>query len=100
MVIPIQNIQQDDNYSSRMNIDELQVSPNPFTDNVLIRLSGNELNGQLLLTNSLGQVIYRSNNISGNYFSIEIDLEKYGKGIYFLNYNDGLKQITKKIVKI
>jgi len=77
-----------------------EVSPNPFNDNVNINLTGVNLNGELLLTNSVGQIVYRSNTISGSQFNTVISTESYESGIYILSYTSGDKLLVKKLIKM
>jgi len=82
-----------------VNLNSFEVAPNPFTENVIVNLSGDALNGELILTNAVGQVIYRSNTLYGSQFTAEIELDSYENGIYLLRYTSGTKQLVKKIIK-
>ncbi len=83
------------------NSDLLEVSPNPFNDNVWISLKGDNLSGEITIRNAIGQIVYQSNEISGEGFSTTVDASSFDKGIYVISYSNSNGVLkTKKIVKI
>ena len=78
--------------------DALSASPNPFKENLMIGLEGVSLNGELTITNAVGQVVYRLNAFNGT--QIIIDTDAYESGIYMLKYTYGNKSMVKKLIKM
>lgn len=78
----------------------LNVAPNPFTENFTVEIIGANLNGQLVLINALGQTVYSSAQIGGEFYSEQIDMASFEKGIYILKFTDGRSEVMKKIVKL
>lgn len=77
------------------------ISPNPFNDNFQIRLEGSELSGRLIVRNALGQIVYQSEQISGDNFITEVNAEQFSKGIYTVSYSDANGNVrTEKVVKL
>jgi CubicO group peptidase (beta-lactamase class C family) len=75
----------------------LQVYPNPFTNKFSIR-SGEILhNANLQVLNSLGQVVYKEEKLSGIKF--EIDITNFVNGLYTLELSEGSKVSRVKVVK-
>lgn len=72
------------------------VYPNPFNNQFFIRLKENISNGELTITNLLGEVIY-SGQVSNTNESI--DLTAVQNGIYFLQIETGNTRSTQKIIK-
>ena len=76
----------------------LSVYPNPASGLTTIYYSFPEaLNLDVRLTNSIGQVVYSNminNAITGN---VEIDVEKFVPGVYFVMLSDGENLVTKKL---
>jgi len=71
---------------SSTNNQQFSILPNPTHGTVRIMISANLLNSKANLINSAGQVIERF-NISE--LSFLIDMSKYSKGVYLLQFNDG-----------
>ncbi len=78
---------------------ELNVSPNPSSTFVNVTVIGEKLNGHLELMNTMGQIIYTSELLTGSYYRSEIDITLFEEGIYFLRYTNGDDQLIKKVVK-
>jgi hypothetical protein len=76
------------------------VAPNPFQGNFTVEISGENLNGHLILINALGQTVYTSAQIGGEFYREQIEMESFEKGIYILKFTDGNSEIMKKIVKL
>ena len=89
--------------SSNRNLMEnymISAMPNPFSERVIIRYDLPEAvnNGQLLIYNSLGQLV-TTKNLSGNTGIVQID-ELSAKGLYFAQVEaDGQKGEVLKIMK-
>ena len=76
----------------------LQVFPNPASGNTAIYYNFPEaLNFNVRLTNSVGQVVYNNqliNAVSGN---IEINVDEFAPGVYFVMMSDGENLVTRKL---
>lgn len=79
------------------NENTLRVFPNPFSGNVHIQAKGLTMES-IEVYNILGEKVFIASNIKPQQ-SIEIDLSKFQKGIYFLKIYDGEKMRTEKIIK-
>ncbi len=77
--------------------DLIKVYPNPVKDKLNIELSIAGLPGtRLTLINSLGQMVYLSEEVEQNQ---EIDLSSLARGIYYLKINNSSQQKVVKIIK-
>ncbi|MFT5821128.1 MAG: hypothetical protein ACI8ZM_002377 [Crocinitomix sp.] len=83
-----------------LTINTLEVYPNPLVNQLTVSISGENLNGQLILTNTMGQVIYQQTIQSQGEFRTEINLENNPKGIYFLRFEDNHNQLVQKLIKL
>ncbi|MFT5823175.1 MAG: hypothetical protein ACI8ZM_004435 [Crocinitomix sp.] len=79
---------------------KLNISPNPSSGIFNVELFGKNLNGHLELMNAIGQVVYTSDLLQGDYYVGEIDINNFEEGIYFLTFTNGQNQLIKKVVKI
>lgn len=79
---------------------DFTVAPNPSNGNFAIELVGDDMNGQFVLLNAIGQVVYTSENIQGNYFRTTIDGSTLEEGVYLLQFRNANEVITKKLIKI
>lgn len=78
----------------------MTVSPNPVTGSAFIEISGEDLSGhQFVLRNAVGQEMYSSTQLEGNYFSDRIDLSELPSGIYFLTLSSD-SNVTLQITKL
>jgi hypothetical protein len=75
------------------------IAPNPFNNETSIFLDSRLQNPELILFNSLGQVIRAQNSIKEN--KIQLNLENCPPGVYFLQIKEG-DNITlfSKLIKI
>ncbi|MFT5822527.1 MAG: hypothetical protein ACI8ZM_003783 [Crocinitomix sp.] len=84
-----------------MNGAKVSVYPNPILNAAFIEISGKDLTGhQFDVRNSLGQVIFSSAVLEGNYYSDRIDLGEFPAGVYFLTLTDnntGAMEVSKLI---
>ena len=82
---------------------EVNVYPNPFTDNVTVKIAAVQRESQIQIDifNAVGQKIYASQEqgVIGGY-SHEINLSRYGKGIFLVKVSqNGQTVSTKKLIK-
>jgi hypothetical protein len=79
----------------------IKFAPNPANDNFIINFGDGAKNvdTQILITNSLGQVVKRENFISENFK--QIDLKELPSGIYFINVitEAGQETLNYKLIK-
>lgn len=78
---------------------ELNISPNPSNAIFNIRFNSEMVNGNITIMNTVGQIVYRSENITTTQFTGEIDLSEYKNGVYILQLENGSQLITKKLIK-
>lgn len=77
----------------------LELAPNPAKDQVLISYSFvDQSNLQLQVTNSIGQVVHQQTAPRGQRVNLVLDVQSYPNGVYFLQFNDGEKQVTRRLV--
>jgi uncharacterized delta-60 repeat protein len=76
----------------------ISIFPNPTSEKITIQ-SNNQLleNASVTLTNLVGQIILKKENI--NTSSINIDINAQSKGIYFLTIENKGEKSTQKIIK-
>ncbi|WP_320111270.1 T9SS type A sorting domain-containing protein [Draconibacterium orientale] len=82
---------------------EINVYPNPFTDNVTVKISAVQQESQIQIDvfNAVGQKIYvtQEQGIIGGY-SHEINLSRYGNGMFLVKVSqNGQPVLTKKLIK-
>lgn len=97
---PDKDIIDDIENNSTMKIDALQYYPNPSNGRFNFKFSITEpCKTVITIFNANGQEVYYEviNNYAGDY-SRSIDLSANGKGIYFLNIEQGNKTINEKLV--
>jgi hypothetical protein len=73
------------------------IFPNPTTGKFYLQTGKDEVVNHLIITNSLGSVVYKRSDIKEA--EIMIDLSHQPNGIYFLNVKKNEKTYTEKIVK-
>lgn len=74
----------------------LSIFPNPTSDNITIMYASDVANAEVILFNTMGEAVIRSRfNSRENILS----LNNCKAGIYFLQFTDGDKVLTKKIIK-
>ncbi len=79
---------------------DFAVSPNPSATIFNVELKGEELNGQFEIKNTLGQTVYTSALIQGNYYRGTIDASSFEQGVYLIVFTNGEQQLTKRIIKL
>ncbi|WP_082063743.1 T9SS type A sorting domain-containing protein [Draconibacterium sediminis] len=82
---------------------EILVYPNPFTDNVTVKISAVQQESQIQIDvyNAVGQKIYvtQEQGVIGTY-SHEINLSRYGNGMFLVKVSqNGQTVLTKKLIK-
>ncbi|WP_297095089.1 T9SS type A sorting domain-containing protein [uncultured Draconibacterium sp.] len=82
---------------------EVNVYPNPFTDNVTVKITAVQQESQIQVDvfNAVGQKIYATQDqgVLGAY-SHEINLSRYGNGMFLVKVSqNGQTVLTKKLIK-
>jgi len=88
------------NVETENDIIKVNVYPNPTGDKVNVNFNSNSSqNINLKLVNSFGQILDSENlkQFKGEYFKV-ISLEKYSKGLYFLQISTDKGVVNKKII--
>ena len=75
---------------------KIGIFPNPTTDNIFVNGNVNEIN-DITIINSIGEVL-RHRKVNNSESPIQISLEDFTNGIYFININQGA--FIEKIVKL
>lgn len=80
------------------NIEEtdFKVYPNPAKNKLYISFSNHSVINQLNITNSIGQTVLTKNNILP---SNQIDISSIANGLYFINFYQNGRFISRKFVK-
>jgi hypothetical protein len=71
------------------------IFPNPTTGKFTVNITGYQLPKNVLVLNSLGQIIYEIKEFNGQ---IDIDLSPFSPGIYFAKISDGETVKIEKVV--
>jgi hypothetical protein len=71
------------------------IFPNPTTGKFTVNITGYQLPKNVLVLNSLGQIIYEIKEFNGQ---IDIDLSPFSPGIYFVKISDGETVKIEKVV--
>ena len=74
----------------------MSILPNPIIDNAKILISS-ESKSSLKLMNSIGELVYEIENISGGN-QLDFDASKFSPGLYILSLSNGVETISKKII--
>ena len=80
---------------------QIQVWPNPFSSDLSIALKGGHVSeAEFIITNALGQVIYKreESNLSSNYTKM-LDLSYLPGGVYFVEVTTNNGCTVKQVVK-
>jgi hypothetical protein len=77
-------------------LSEVTVFPNPTQGNLVIDLSEEYKAVSLIITNSLGVVVFSSNHFGTNKLNIELNVPN---GVYYLKIESEGKMVVKKVVK-
>lgn len=95
--VPVQD--HGNNKSLEMNVADFSVYPNPTSTIFNVELTGKNLNGEVVLTNAIGQIVYTSQVIAEEYSRLTINVENLKKGVYFLSFKSDGNKMIKKVVK-
>jgi hypothetical protein len=90
--VNLNTVSVNENYFSK----ESSIYPNPTSGLFTLHLTSVESNARVEVYTVAGRQI-KSNSISMQ--KMEIDLSDYGKGIYFVQIQNGINTITKKVIK-
>ncbi len=71
------------------------IAPNPASDYINIKLSGNQKTN-ITIYSSNGKIVFRKRYLNNQ--NINIQTQEWARGIYFINYNNNKHNITKKLV--
>jgi hypothetical protein len=75
------------------------VYPNPAFDNVTIEIPVINNGGSLQIMNAIGQVVEEMMiKASGNGQKLNLNLEAYTSGVYFIRLNAATGQTVKKLI--
>jgi hypothetical protein len=81
-----------------INQNNVSISPNPTSENITIQSSNQSFeNASVTLTNSIGQIILKKENINST--TINLDISSQTSGIYFLTIENQGAKTTQKIIK-
>ena len=83
---------------STVGIDDLDIKtlvlyPNPTSG--VVSIQGAELNSDIVITNSLGQVVFKTRSVE---LTTQIDLSAYLNGIYTMMISSDYSIVSKRIV--
>jgi len=79
---------------------DISIQPNPVSESFFLEIQNATFNNaEVVIQNPLGQIVYNTDKIDGNYYSDRIDLSNYAEGIYVLRIINGGDQTIKKIIK-
>lgn len=82
---------EDNSFSS-----EVKVFPNPATDIVSISLKTSSNNASLFIYDTMGRLVKQQN--LENEKLMNLSVEGFQPGVYYLKISDGKKQVTKKLI--
>lgn len=80
-----------------ISLNRILVRPNPIESLITISSTNNLKNANLQILNSIGQVVYRNQNISGT--QIELDISKFANGLYILEVIEDKNVSRVKVMK-
>ncbi|MPM26900.1 hypothetical protein SDC9_73405 [bioreactor metagenome] len=76
---------------------EIAVSPNPCSDNLMISVENGFSNGSLIIYNSFGQIVLQLENVSGT--TVSVDSRDLSAGVYFITVKDDQSTFSRKFIK-
>lgn len=79
--------------TDEIKIVDVKVYPNPTNNMLWIRKNNDTVIRKVRLFDFTGKLIYQTNDVNTNEFSI--DLSRYGDGIYFLDIDDNITKVVK-----
>jgi hypothetical protein len=81
------------------NSEKIYISPNPAKDNINIFLNGNDKQARLTIRNLSGSVLYDENKSIQNKRTLNINLEDFSTGLYFIEIKGKTIKQYSKIIK-
>lgn len=78
---------------------DLTIAPNPSADIFTVTFREN-VKGQFTITNSVGQIVYRSAQINGADYTESIDFSEFESGTYIFQFTNENERIIKKLIKM
>lgn len=84
----------DENFASNY----IHLTPNPAKDIVSLSAFTSEANATVEITNMMGQVI-QTWNLTENNLKLDLNVESYASGVYFVKLHAGIVEKTYKLVK-
>ena len=93
------NSQFNDNSTMAENL-TVTVAPNPTKDHFVVEIVGDDVNGEFVILNTVGQVVYTSKKLEGNQIRTTVDGSQLESGVYLLKFSSGDRTISKKIIKM
>ncbi len=77
----------------------LRIFPNPAKEIATISYSFEESKQlQIKVTNTIGQVVWQQQAPTGSQAQVNIDLSNFANGVYFIEFNDGEHQLSRRLV--
>jgi hypothetical protein len=77
----------------------IRLFPNPAKEVTNIDYSFEDSrNLMITVTNAVGQVVHQQEAPQGQRARVELDLSNYSNGVYFVQFNDGENQLTRRLV--
>lgn len=77
-----------------------KIFPNPFSYRLQLEIREEVFSANVWVMNSLGEVVYRQNSLSGDVLRLEIDLSDQAPGIYLIRVEDSGRILTsEKVIK-
>lgn len=77
----------------------IRLFPNPAKDLAIIEYSFEDSRDlQITVTNAIGQVVWEQEAPKGLLARVELDLSNFTNGVYFVEFNDGSHQLTRRLV--
>lgn len=88
--------------SSVSTINNFKSYPNPVSDKMILEIESSEFqNAQWILTSTSGQKMdWRKTELKSGNNQLEIDMNNYNPGIYFMQMNTAKGTFTQKVIKL
>ena len=77
-------------------INNLNIYPNPASDNTTIEFDADNAGTSMIVTNSLGEIIANNFNVANGFNRISIDCSEFANGLYFVTLSNNGQSIMKK----
>ncbi len=77
----------------------IRLFPNPAKNQAIIEYSFEDSRDlQIKITNAIGQLVWEQEAPKGVLARVELDLSNFTNGVYFVEFNDGSNQLTRRLV--